>query len=116
MRRGWVGAPMLCLCTTLGQDGLTTRLLVVPCESATDRRPRDCSWAESESPRIVDDSGISLAVVGVAAVCSSVPRSCHERSLSTSPLGAGRSPAADGEGARRQRPDEAGAARFVEWE
>ena len=24
-----VGAPMLCLCTTLGQDGLTARLLVV---------------------------------------------------------------------------------------
>jgi hypothetical protein len=29
MRRGWVGAPMMCLCTTLGQDGLTARLLVV---------------------------------------------------------------------------------------
>ena len=24
-RRGWVGAPKLCLCTTLGRDGLTTR-------------------------------------------------------------------------------------------
>jgi hypothetical protein len=28
-RRGWVGAPMLCLCTTPGQDGLAARLLVV---------------------------------------------------------------------------------------
>jgi hypothetical protein len=29
MRRAGVGARMLCLCTTLGQDGLTARLLVV---------------------------------------------------------------------------------------
>jgi hypothetical protein len=29
MRAAGVGAPMLCLCTTLGQDGLTARLLVV---------------------------------------------------------------------------------------
>src|SRR5512133_3231755 len=28
-----VGAPMLCLCTTLGQDGLIARLLVVRCDS-----------------------------------------------------------------------------------
>lgn len=32
MRCGSVGVPMLCLCTTLGQDGLTARLLVVRCE------------------------------------------------------------------------------------
>jgi choline dehydrogenase-like flavoprotein len=31
MRRSWVGAPVLCLCTTLGVDGLTARLLVVRC-------------------------------------------------------------------------------------
>jgi hypothetical protein len=32
MRAAGVGAPMLCLCTTLGQDGLTARLLVVRSE------------------------------------------------------------------------------------
>jgi hypothetical protein len=44
-----VGAPMLCLCTTLGQDGLTARLLVVPSESllgaATDARIRPTAEA-----------------------------------------------------------------------
>jgi hypothetical protein len=32
MRRGWAGVPMLCLRTTLGQNGLTEPLLVVRSE------------------------------------------------------------------------------------
>src|SRR4051794_39846311 len=37
-----VGAPMLCLCTTVGQDGLTARLLVVRSE-----RPTPQLWRRS---------------------------------------------------------------------
>jgi hypothetical protein len=45
MRRGWAGAPMPCLCTTLGQDGLNARLLVVP----NRREQRDARRAHSEA-------------------------------------------------------------------
>jgi hypothetical protein len=49
MRRGWVGAPMLCLCTTLGQDGLTARLLVVPSERAPPEGEHGSNHAEGRS-------------------------------------------------------------------
>ena len=54
-----VGAPMLCLCTTLGQDGLTARLLVVQSESAVGVRTRCCSDGEHQSsePPAVQSNG-----------------------------------------------------------
>src|SRR3954452_6583389 len=53
MRAAGVGAPMLCLCTTLGQDGLTARLLVVRGERLERRSELARNRDGSESAGII---------------------------------------------------------------
>ena len=54
---------MLCLCTTLGQDVLTARLLVVPCGRPGRRGGDDRMQAEAKAARIRGRSVAAGAVV-----------------------------------------------------
>src|SRR4051812_26569931 len=64
-----VRAPMLCLCTTLGEDGLTARLLVVLSGSAlgAGRDARFVTTTERVGPTDRPDIAVRPVAAGVAA-------------------------------------------------